>query len=69
MRFFPTDLLAGIGYLRRGQIGAGLAPFPRFLCDGLWEWRDMWPAWRYYRALFTRSGKGKNDKKTDVDRK
>ena len=69
MRFFPTDLLAGIGYLRRGQIGRGLGAFSPFLCDGLWEWRDMRPAWRYYRALFTRSGKGKNDKKTDVDRK
>lgn len=68
MRFFPTDLLAGIGYLRRGQIGRGLGAFSPFLCDGLWEWRDMRPAWRYYRALFTRSGKGKHNKKTDVDR-
>lgn len=55
MIFAASDLLAAVGYARRGRPGqllkaAGdlLNPAVR---DGLFEWRDMRPALAYYRSL------------------
>ena len=63
MSFFPSDILAGAAYLRRGHpkkffsaIGDFFNPAVK---DGLWQWNDAIPAIKYYFSLF-RKGENKN---------
>lgn len=55
MQFGASDLMAGLGYLRRGQPGKALGALGDFLNpavkDGLWEWGDPKPGLMYYRSL------------------
>ena len=59
MQFAASDLLAAFGYLRRGKIKRALRAFLDLLDpvvrDGLWEFRDMKPAFKYYASLFSRN--------------
>ncbi|MCC8122487.1 MAG: ATP-grasp domain-containing protein [Oscillospiraceae bacterium] len=67
MCFFPTDLLAGLGYLRRhsggdfrralGAVGCFFSPSVK---DGLWEWGDRQPAITYYKSLIRRGSQNEN---------
>ncbi|MCD7947799.1 MAG: ATP-grasp domain-containing protein [Oscillospiraceae bacterium] len=67
MCFFPTDLLAGLGYLRRhhdgdfrralGAVGCFFAPSVK---DGLWKWGDRRPAIIYYKSLLKRGCQNEN---------
>lgn len=56
MRFVPSDLMSGLGYLRRGELRRGLAAagdlFRPTVRDGLWEWSDPGPGLMYYKSLF-----------------
>lgn len=60
MTFTASDLAAGLGYLKRGQLGRGLGAALDLLNpavpDGVWEWRDARPALRYYGSLLRRGG-------------
>lgn len=55
MQFGASDLMAGLGYLKRGQPGKALGALGDFLNpavkDGLWEWGDPRPGLMYYRSL------------------
>lgn len=55
MQFGASDLMAGLGYLKRGQPGRALGALGDFLNpavkDGLWEWGDPKPGLMYYRSL------------------
>ena len=55
MQFGASDLMAGLGYLKRGKPGKALEALGDFLNpavrDGLWEWGDPRPGLMYYRSL------------------
>lgn len=55
MQFGASDLMAGLGYLKRGKPGKALGALGDFLNpavrDGLWEWGDPRPGLMYYRSL------------------
>lgn len=55
MQFGASDLMAGLGYLKRGKPGKALGALGDFLNpavrDGLWEWGDPKPGLMYYRSL------------------
>lgn len=55
MNFFPSDLLSGLGYLKKGKSGKALGALADLLNptvrDGLWEWGDPKPGLMYYRSL------------------
>lgn len=55
MNFFPSDLLSGLGYLKKGKSGKALGALADLLNpavrDGLWEWGDPKPGIMYYRSL------------------
>lgn len=55
MQFGPSDLMAGLGWLKRGQPSKALGALGDFLNpavkDGLWEWGDPKPGLMYYRSL------------------
>ena len=55
MQFAASDLMSGVGYAKRGQLGkavsAGLSVLAPWVRDGLWEWSDPGPGWLYYRSL------------------
>lgn len=55
MCFAASDLMSGIGYLKRGQPGRALGALADLLNpavkDGLWEWGDPRPGLMYYRSL------------------
>ncbi len=60
MTFFPSDLLAGFGYLKAGKSGLGgaVADFLRpDVQDGIFRWSDAAPALAYYAGLLKRGGK------------
>lgn len=58
MIFAASDLMAAMGYARRGRPGVVLEAFGDLLNptvrDGLFEWRDMAPALAYFRSLVTK---------------
>ncbi|MCL2125400.1 MAG: ATP-grasp domain-containing protein, partial [Oscillospiraceae bacterium] len=58
MVFFPSDFAAAKGYLRSGNKKLALGAVADFLNpsvkDGLFEWRDMRPAFSYWRSLTKR---------------
>lgn len=58
MVYTISDLLAGIGYAKKGRIGklfgAILDFFNPFTSDGLWEWSDVKPGLVYLKSLFNR---------------
>lgn len=60
MCFFPSDILAGLGYLKKGQpksfFGALADFFDPRVKDGLFRWSDPAPALTYYAGLFRRGG-------------
>ena len=60
MCFFPSDLLAGLGYLRSGRPGQFFKALGDFLNptvrDGVFTWRDTAPALTYYAGLLKRGG-------------
>ena len=62
MIFAASDLMAGLGYARRGHPGALFAALGDFLNpavrDGLFEWRDMLPGLAYYLSLITKEKQG-----------
>lgn len=55
MQFGASDLMSGVGYLKRGQAGKALGALADFfnpaVRDGLWEWGDPRPGLMYYRSL------------------
>ena len=55
MNFFPSDLISGLGYLKRGKPGKAFGALVDWLNpavrDGLWEWGDPKPGLMYYRSL------------------
>lgn len=55
MQFGASDLMAGLGWLKRGRPGKALGALGDFLNplvkDGLWEWGDPKPGLMYYRSL------------------
>lgn len=55
MRFAASDLMSGVGYLKRGKPGKALGALADllnpFVRDGLWEWGDPGPGLMYYRSL------------------
>lgn len=55
MQFGASDLMAGLGYLKRGRPGRALGALADLLNpavkDGLWEWSDPGPGLMYYRSL------------------
>lgn len=55
MRFWASDLMSGVGYLKRGEPGRALGALGDFLNplvkDGLWEWGDLRPGLMYCRSL------------------
>lgn len=55
MSFFPSDLISGLGYLKKGKPGKALGALADLLNpavrDGLWEWGDPKPGLMYYRSL------------------
>lgn len=55
MQFGASDLMAGLGYLKRGRPGKALGAlgdlFNPAVKDGLWEWGDPKPGLMYYRSL------------------
>lgn len=62
MIFAVSDLMAGVGYARRGRPGALLSALGDLLSpavrDGLFEWGDMLPGLAYYRALLQKEKHG-----------
>ena len=62
MIFAASDLMAGLGYARRGRPGQLFAALGDFLNpavrDGLFEWGDMLPGLAYYRSLITKEKRG-----------
>ena len=61
MVFFPSDLLAGLHYLKKGDskkfFAAGADLLNPAVSDGLFRWSDPAPAFAYYAALLRRGGK------------
>lgn len=61
MIFFPSDSMAGIGYLKKKKPGKFFASivdlFNPAVSDGLFRWSDPAPAFTYYAGLFRRGGK------------
>lgn len=61
MAFLASDLTAAAGYWKAGQKKRALGAVGAFLdprvADGVWEWRDLRPALRYYGSLLKRGGK------------
>lgn len=61
MTFAASDLAAAAGYWKTGQKKRALGAIGSLLdprvADGVWEWRDMKPAVRYYTSLLKRGGK------------
>ncbi len=57
MTFFPTDQRAARAYRKAGQADRARGAFRDLLSakDGLFEWRDLRPALRYWRSLLQRS--------------
>ena len=55
MQFAASDLMSGLGWLRRGRPGQALGAVVDLLSpatrDGLWEWSDPRPGLMYYRSL------------------
>ena len=55
MQFMPSDLAAGLSWLKRGSPGPLLGALGGWLDprvrDGLWEWGDPRPGLMYYRSL------------------
>lgn len=55
MNFFPSDLISGLGYLKKGKPGKAFGALVDLLNpavrDGLWEWGDPKPGLMYYRSL------------------
>lgn len=55
MQFGASDLMAGLGWLKRGRPGRALGALGDFVNpavkDGLWEWGDPKPGLMYYRSL------------------
>ena len=62
MIFAASDLMAALGYARRGRPGQLLAALGDLINpavrDGLFEWRDMLPGLAYYRSLITKEKRG-----------
>ena len=62
MIFAASDLMAGLGYARRGRPGQLFAALGDFLnpavADGLFEWGDILPGLAYYRSLITKEKRG-----------
>lgn len=62
MIFAASDLMAALGYARRGRPGQLLAALGDFLNpavrDGLFEWGDMLPGLAYYRSLIKKEKRG-----------
>ena len=62
MIFAASDLMAGVGYARRGRPGALFAALGDFLNpavrDGLFEWGDLLPGLAYCRSLITKEKHG-----------
>lgn len=62
MIFAASDLMAGVGYARRGRPGALFAALGDFfnpaVRDGLFEWGDMLPGLAYYRSLLQKEKHG-----------
>ena len=62
MIFAASDLMAGVGYARRGRPGQLLAALGDLLNpavrDGLFEWGDMLPGLAYYRSLIAKEKHG-----------
>lgn len=58
MVYTISDLLAGIGYAKKGKIGKFMGAVIDFLnpftSDGLWEWTDIKPGLMYIKSLFNR---------------
>ncbi len=61
MIFFPSDLFAGLGYLKNGQLRPALSAvgdlFHPGVRDGIFRWRDAAPAFAYYAGFFRKGGK------------
>ena len=55
MQFGASDLMAGLGWLKRGRPGRALGALGDFLNpavrDGLWEWSDPRPGLMYCKSL------------------
>ena len=55
MQFMPSDLAAGLSWLKKGRPGPLLGALACWLDprvrDGLWEWGDPGPGLMYYRSL------------------
>ena len=62
MIFAASDLMAGLGYARRGRPGQLFSALGDFLnpavADGLFEWGDILPGLAYYRSLITKEKHG-----------
>ena len=62
MIFAASDLMAALGYARRGRPGQLLAALGDLINpavrDGLFEWGDMLPGLAYYRSLITKEKRG-----------
>ncbi len=61
MTFFPSDLMAGLGYLKKKEPRRALSALidllnPR-VRDGVFQWSDPAPAFAYYAGFFRRGGK------------
>lgn len=58
MIFAASDLMAALGYARRGRPGEALRALGDFLNptvrDGLFEWTDILPGLAYYRSLLAK---------------
>lgn len=61
MTFFPSDLMAGVGYLRKGRLApffsAILDFFNPSVKDGIFRLSDPKPAREYYKDILHRGGK------------
>ncbi|MDO4753970.1 MAG: ATP-grasp domain-containing protein, partial [Bacillota bacterium] len=61
MVYAVSDLVAGIGYAKKGKLGkffgAILDCLNPFVRDGLWEWRDIKPGIVYIKSLRNRRKK------------
>lgn len=60
MAFTASDLAAAAGYFKAGQrkraLGAAADLLNPTVSDGVWEWRDLRPAVKYYASLLKRGG-------------
>lgn len=58
MIFAASDLMAALGYARRGRPGEALRALGDFfnpsVRDGLFEWKDIMPGLLYYRSLLAK---------------